>query len=111
MGWVYLAIAIVLEVAGTTAMKYSEGFTKLWPSVWMFVLYALSFGALTLSIRTVELSVAYAVWAGVGTALIAVVAILLFGAPVSVWKALSILLIIVGVVGLHLGGAEAAPKT
>lgn len=105
MGWLYLAVAIVFEVAGTTAMKYSEGFTRLTPSVLLFVFYALAFASLTLALKTVELSIAYAVWAGVGTAMIAAIAFLFFAESITPWKLVCLGLIIVGVVGLHLGSA------
>jgi small multidrug resistance pump len=104
--WFFLAGAIALEVAGTTSMKLSEGFSKLVPSVLLFVFYAASFVALTLALKKIEVSVAYAVWSGVGTALIAAIGILYFREAVSALKLVSILLIIVGVVGLNFSGAE-----
>ena len=100
--WIYLVIAIVFEVAGTTAMKFSEGFTKTVPSVLMFVFYILSLVALTYALKKIDMSMAYAVWAGVGTALITIVGIFLFKEPAGMVKILSIVLIIIGVVGLHL---------
>ena len=105
--WIYLVIAIVFEVAGTTAMKFSEGFTKTVPSVLMFVFYILSLVALTYALKKIDMSMAYAVWAGVGTALITIVGIFLFKEPAGMVKILSIVLIIIGVVGLHLS-SEAA---
>jgi small multidrug resistance pump len=105
--WIYLVIAIVFEVAGTTAMKFSEGFTKTVPSVVMFVFYILSLVALTYALKKIDMSMAYAVWAGVGTALITIVGIFLFKEPAGMVKILSIALIIIGVVGLHLS-SEAA---
>lgn len=101
MGWIYLGAAILLEVAGTTAMKLSDGLTRPAFAVAMFVLYALAFAALALAIRTVALGVAYAIWAGVGTALIAAIAAMWFGEPFGALKALSVGLIVAGVVGLH----------
>lgn len=62
--WFILAGAIVLEVAGTTSMKLSQGFTRLGPSVLIFVFYGLSFVALTLALKKVDVGVAYAIWAG-----------------------------------------------
>ena len=100
--YLYLLIAIILEVAGTTSMKMSEGFTRTWPSVAMMVFYLLSLGALTLALKRFDMSMAYAIWSGVGTALITIVGIYLFKEPVSLAKLGSIALIIVGVVGLHL---------
>ena len=102
MGWFYLILAITLEVAGTTFMKFSEGFTKTAPSVAMFVLYILSLTALTFALKRFEVSTAYAIWSGLGTALITAVGIVLFKESVSVVKILSIVLIIIGVVGLQL---------
>jgi len=104
--WLFLAGAIVLEVAGTTAMKLSEGFTRLVPSVLLFVFYAASFVALTFALKKIEVSVAYAVWSGIGTALIAAIGILYFREEATALKFISLLLIIIGVVGLNLGGAK-----
>jgi len=92
-------------VAGTTSMKLSDGFTRLLPSVLLAVFYLFSLAALALALKRIDVSVAYAVWAGVGTVLVAVVGILWFQEPVSLLKVGSILLIAAGVVGLHLGGA------
>ena len=104
--WLYLALAIVLEVTGTTSMKLSEGFTKIVPSILMFVFYLASIAALTLALKKIDVSVAYAVWAGLGTALIAVIGIVYFHESATLLKITSILLIVTGVVGLHLSGAK-----
>ncbi|HDH98433.1 MAG TPA: multidrug efflux SMR transporter [Deltaproteobacteria bacterium] len=104
--WFFLSSAIVLEVAGTISMKLSEGFTKLVPSVLLFMFYAASFVALTFALKKIEVSVAYAVWSGVGTALITTIGILCFREAATALKLVSILLIIVGVVGLNLSGAK-----
>ncbi len=106
MSWLYLVLAIVLEVSGTTAMKLSQGFTKMWPSVLMFLFYGLSLGALTLALKRIEVSVAYAVWSGLGTALIATVGVLWMKEPINTLKIMSLMLIILGVVGLHFSAAE-----
>jgi len=98
----YLALAIVLEITGTTFMKLSYGFTKLLPSALMMVFYLLSFSALTMALRQVPLSTAYAVWSGVGTALIAVIGFVFFKETATLMKIVSIGLIITGVVGLRL---------
>lgn len=99
----YLILAILFEVAGTTSMKLSEGFSKLGPSIFIFVFYAMSFTFLTLALRRIELSLAYAVWAGLGTSLIAIIGVLYFHEPMTMIKAASLLLVIVGVMGLELG--------
>lgn len=104
--WIYLACAILLEVAGTTSMKLSEGFTKLVPSVLLFVFYAASLVALAFALKKIDFSVAYAIWSGVGTALIATLGILCFRESTTALKLISVGLIIVGVVGLNLNGAE-----
>lgn len=102
--WVLLVCAIIFEVAGTTSMKLSEGFDKLVPSVFIFVFYAASFVALTFAIKKIELSVAYAIWSGLGTALVSVVGMYYFRETLTAIKLVSILLIIIGVVGLNIGG-------
>ncbi|MEW6543116.1 MAG: multidrug efflux SMR transporter [Nitrospirota bacterium] len=104
--WLILIAAIVLEVAGTVSMKLAEGFTRLVPSILIFVFYGLSFVALTVSLKTIDVSVAYAVWSGLGTALIAGIGVWYFREPVTLLKLVSLLFIIVGVVGLNLGGAK-----
>ena len=106
MTWVYLALAIVLEISGTTCMKLSVGFTKMVPSILIFVFYTLSFVMLTMALRKIDVSVAYAIWSGVGTALIATIGILWFREPATALKLISLGLIILGVAGLNLGGAR-----
>ncbi|MCF8068094.1 MAG: multidrug efflux SMR transporter [Desulfobacterales bacterium] len=101
--WILLACAIMFEVAGTTAMKLSGGFSKLIPSILIFVCYGLCFTVLTFTLKKIEVSTVYAIWSGVGTALIAVIGILYFKESVSFIKVISIALIIAGVVGLQLG--------
>jgi small multidrug resistance pump len=104
--WLYLGVAILLEVAGTTSMKLSDGFTRMWPSVLIFVFYAASFVALTFALKRIDVGVAYAVWSGVGTALIAAIGVLYFREPATVAKVLSVALIIAGVIGLQLAEAS-----
>jgi len=102
--WFYLIMAIVFEVIGTTSMKLSEGFTKILPSVVMFVFYLLSLTALTFALKKFDVSTAYAIWSGLGTALITIVGFYLFKESITLAKIISIALIIIGVVGLHLSG-------
>jgi small multidrug resistance pump len=104
--WMLLAVAILLEVTGTTFLKLSEGFHKIVPSVVMVVCYAGSLVLLTFVVRKLDLSLAYAIWAGIGTALIAVVGIWRFSEPVTLLKIVSIALIIIGVVGVNLSGTH-----
>ena len=104
MHWFYLVMAIVLEVSGTTSMKLSQGFTKMQPSVLMFLFYGLSLPALTLALKRMDVSVAYAVWSGLGTALIATVGVMWLKEPLNTRKVVSLALIIVGGIGLNLSG-------
>jgi small multidrug resistance pump len=104
MSWLYLVAAIVLEVAGTTSMKLSQGFTKMFPALLMFLFYGLSLSALTLALKRIDVSVAYAVWSGLGTALIATVGVLWLKEPLNTLKVVSLMLIIIGVIGLNLSG-------
>jgi len=104
MTWLFLVLAILLEVAGTTCMKLSDGLTKMVPSILLFVFYTLSFGMLTLALKRIDVSVAYAVWSGVGTALLATIGVLWFKEPMTALKLISLALIIIGVVGLNLSG-------
>ncbi len=99
--WAVLAVAILFEVAGTTCMRLSEGFTRLTPSVLIFVFYAASFALNTMIIRTLGLSVVYAVWSGVGTVLTALIGYLYFKEPATALKMVSAGLIVIGVLGLH----------
>jgi small multidrug resistance pump len=104
--WFFLISAILLEVAGTTAMKFSEGFTKIVPSILVAVLFLSSLAMLTLALKRFEIGMAYAIWSGLGTALITVLGIYLFNESANLMKFLSIALIIAGVVGLNLSGAK-----
>jgi small multidrug resistance pump len=99
--WAVLAVAILFEVAGTTCMRLSEGFTRLTPSLLIFVFYAISFALNTLIVRTLGLSVVYAVWSGVGTVLTAGIGYLYFKEPATALKLASTGLIVIGVMGLH----------
>ena len=104
MHWLYLALAILSEVAGTTCMKLSAGFTKSTPSVLMWLFYGICFYFLTLTLKKVDVSVAYAIWSGVGTALIVTVGVLCFREPLSILKLVGIVAIICGVVALNISG-------
>ena len=102
MGWILLVVAILLEVVGTTNMKLSEGFSKLVPSVLVLFFYVLSIVALTLAVNRLDVSVAYAVWSGMGTALVAMIGIWFFQESLTTTKLIALGLIIVGVAMLHL---------
>jgi small multidrug resistance pump len=104
--WLVLGLAILFEVSGTTSMRLSDGFTRLTPSILIFVFYAISFALNTLVIRTLGLSVVYAVWSGVGTVLTALIGYLYFKEPAGVLKIGSTVLIVVGVLGLHAASGD-----
>jgi small multidrug resistance pump len=106
MGWLYLAIAIATEVAGTVALKYVDGFSRFWPSAIVVVGYGLSFVFLALTLKGLSLGLTYAIWAGIGTAAIAVIGMTALGEPVTAVRLGSIVLIIAGVVGLNLAGGH-----
>ncbi|MEU3995780.1 multidrug efflux SMR transporter [Streptomyces fungicidicus] len=106
MGYALLAGAIAAEVVGTTAMKYSEGFTRLWPSVITAVGYLVAFALLAQTLKTMSVGTAYAIWSGAGTAAIAAIGMMFMGEGLTAAKAVGIALIIVGVAVLNLGGAH-----
>ena len=102
MGYWYLIIAIVAEVVATSALKQSDGFSRLLPSVVVMVGYGASFYFLSLVLRTIPVGVAYAVWAGLGIVLISIVAAVLYDQKMDMPAVLGIGLIISGVVVLRL---------
>jgi small multidrug resistance pump len=102
MGWLYLSLAIIFELAGTITMKFSGSLTRVIPSLCMFILYGCSLTSLTFAVKTVEISTAYAIWSGLGTALIAIAGFYLFNESITMLKILSVGIIILGVVGLNM---------
>jgi small multidrug resistance pump len=103
----WLALAIGSEIIATVSLKLSDGFTKPMPSVAVVLGYAVSFYALSISLRTIPLGVVYAIWSGVGTAAIVVIGLFLFRETLDLVKVVGIGLIITGVVMLN--GVGAAP--
>ncbi len=106
MAWLYLTLAIATEVVATVAFRYVHGFTRLLPSAAVIVGYGLSFYFFSLSLRGLSLGVTYAVWAGAGTAAIAVIGMVALGEPISTLKLASLFLIVGGVVGLNAAGGH-----
>jgi small multidrug resistance pump len=106
MSWILLFAAILFEVAGITSMKLSRGFSEPLPSIAVPVFYVLSAAAVILVLKRLELSVTYAIWSGVGTALAALIGIAYFREPLSLFKLASLLLVVLGVVGLSLAAKE-----
>ena len=106
LAWIYLSAAIVSEVVGTVFLRFTNGFTRPAPSVLVIVTYAVSLWLTALALKQLEVSLAYAVWAGVGTAAVAVIGMAMLGESVNTLKLASIALVIGGVVGLNLSGAS-----
>ena len=103
--WIYLSIAILAEVIGTSFLKESQGFTKLVPSVVVVVGYGVAFYFLALTLKTLPVGIAYAVWAGAGVALIALAGYLFFGQALDAPAVIGMLLIVSGVVVINLYSA------
>nr|WP_239405317.1 multidrug efflux SMR transporter [Frankia sp. Cj3] len=101
---VQLVAAIAVEVIATTSLRASDGFTRLWPSVVVCACYPLSFYLLSLVLRQISIGVAYAVWSAVGTAAIVIIGIVVYGEPLTTVRIISLLLVVLGVLGLQLGG-------
>jgi len=102
MSWIYLVIAGLLEVAWAVGLKYTMGFTRLWPSVFTVVTMAASVGMLGLALRQLPLGTAYAIWTGIGTVGTAIFGMLMLGEPAGALRLLAIALIISGIVMLKL---------
>jgi small multidrug resistance pump len=106
MAWLFLALAIATEIAGTVALRFADGFSRLVPSIVVVVGYSLSFFVLSLTLRQLSLGITYAVWAGIGTAAIAAIGMIALGETVNAVKLGSIVLIIAGVIGLNAAGGH-----
>ncbi|MEE1941596.1 multidrug efflux SMR transporter [Streptomyces sp. TRM 70361] len=106
MAYLTLACAILAEVLATTSMKYSNGFTRLWPSLGTAAGYLVAFVLLAQTLRTMSVGTAYAIWSGAGTALVAVIGMVFIGEAVNAARITGILLVIAGVVVLNLGGGH-----
>ena len=104
----WLALAICSEIVATVSLKLSDGFTRPIPGIVVVVGYAVSFYALSISLRSIPLGVVYAIWSGVGTAAVVVIGLFLFREALDAAKVIGIGLIIAGVVTLNGVGAAAA---
>ncbi|GAA0180130.1 multidrug efflux SMR transporter [Clostridium sediminicola] len=104
MHWMYLFLAIIFELLATTLMKISQGLTRIIPAIGMFTSYIICFVLLAIALKKIEIGVAYAVWSGLGIAVISVIGIVFFKETTSVLKIASIIIIILGVVGLNISG-------
>lgn len=105
MGWMFLIVAGLFEVVWAIALKYSEGFTKLWPSVVFIAAAWLSFASLSFALKFLPVGSAYAVWTGIGAVGIAIAGMVWFSEPVTAIRISCIALIVVGIIGLKLSGS------
>jgi small multidrug resistance pump len=99
--WIFLGVAIVSEVVATSALKASDGFSRLWPTLIVVIGYCIAFYFLSLALKTIPVGVAYAIWSGVGVALIALVAWLLFAQSLDGPAIIGVALIVAGVVVIN----------
>jgi small multidrug resistance pump len=108
MHWWYLTFAIIAEVLATSALKAAEGFTRPLPSLAVVIGYGIAFYLLSLTLKTLPVGVAYAIWSGVGTGLIVLLGWLLFGQALNFQVLSGLVLIVVGVVVVQLGTPSAS---
>jgi multidrug transporter EmrE-like cation transporter len=101
MAWVFLAIAIVSEVFATVMLKVSDGFSKLFPAIAVVLGYSFSFFMLALALKTIGLSTAYAIWAGIGTVGAVIAGVVIFGEQLPMLAVIGIGLVVIGVVLLN----------
>lgn len=102
MNWILLVVAGLFEIGWAIGLKYTEGFTRLWPSVWTAASMAVSIVLLGLALKTIPIGTGYAVWTGIGAAGTAILGIVLFAEPATGLRLGSIGLIVAGIVGLKL---------
>ena len=104
MAWLLLFVAGLFEVGWAIGLKYTEGFTRLWPTIGTAASMLVSVGLLGLAMKTLPVGTAYAIWVGVGAVGTVLLGVLLFDEPLGLLKSVSIVLIVAGLVGLKLAG-------
>jgi len=102
MAWALLFVAGLFEIGWAIGLKYTEGFTRLWPSVWTGTAMVVSVVLLALAVRTLPIGTAYAVWTGIGAAGTVILGIVLFAEPATALRLACVALIVAGIVGLKL---------
>lgn len=102
MAWIVLFVAGILEIGWAVGLKYTEGFTRLWPTVATVSAMAVSLALLGIAVRTLPLGTAYAIWTGIGTVGTVFVGMWLFGETVALIRLLCVLVIVAGIIGLKL---------
>ena len=105
MNWMILVLAGLFEIGWAIGLKYTDGFTKLWPTVGTVASMVISLGLLGVAMKTLPVGTAYAVWVGVGAVGTAILGIVLLGEPANAVRIVSLALIVAGIVGLKLASA------
>lgn len=105
MAYLFLAVSIIGELIGTSMLKASEGFTKLYPSLFTVVAFIISFFFISVALKTLPLNMTYAIWSGVGTVATALISVLIWKEKINTGSIIGITLIVIGVVVLNLFGA------
>ncbi|MFD7667219.1 DMT family transporter [Streptomyces sp. NPDC059788] len=106
MVYVTLAAAIISEILATTSMKFSDGFSRLWPSLGTVLGYVVAFVLLAKTLKTMDVGTAYAIWSGAGTAVVAAIGMVFLGEAATAVRIIGVVLVIAGVVVLNLGGTH-----
>lgn len=106
MTWLVLVIAGLFETAWAIGLKYTDGFSRFWPSFWTILAMVISVWLLGLSVKTLPVGTAYAIWVGIGAVGTVILGICLFNEPVSPLRIISLLLIVAGIIGLKLASAS-----
>jgi quaternary ammonium compound-resistance protein SugE len=106
MSWLILVIAGLFETGWAIGLKYTEGFTRLWPSIWTVAAMIVSFWLLAFAMKTLPVGTAYGVWVGIGAVGTVILGIVLFNEPVNPMRLISVGLIILGIIGLKLSSAH-----
>lgn len=106
MAWIILGVAGLLEIAWAVGLRYTHGFTRLWPSVFTIIAIVLSMYLLSVAARTLPIGTAYAVWVGIGAAGTALFGILILDEPATLWRVFFLALLGVAIVGLKVTGGE-----
>jgi len=106
LSWIFLLLAAFFEICFTISLQYSQGFSRLVPSIITVIFIVLSFFSVSQSMKTISIGTAYAVWAGIGAAGTVITGIIFFGDSYHIIRLLSIMLIIIGIIGLKLAHCE-----
>ncbi len=106
MHWIIVVVAGLFEIGWAIGLKYTEGFTRLWPTVWTMISMVISLGLLGVAMKTLPVGTAYAVWVGVGAVGTAILGIILMNEPTNPMRLISLGLIVAGIVGLKLASPD-----